>query len=389
LSANPVYIRGVGLHPFGRFPEQTVTELGLHAVRAAIADAGGGSAESPPSTRGTFDAAFCASVYSGVAAGHKVLSRNGATGPAIMNIEAGCASGGAALSLGTDLIRSGRYRNVLVFGMEKMPRGMIRSSFFPPWCEQAGLTPAPAYFALRAQRLIQQSGVTRNDLADVVVHNRRKGVANPFAMFRKEVTREEVLRSRLVCDPLRLWMLCSPNEGAAAVLLSSQPTSGQVPVELAASVLRSHQPGSALGEHTPLSGRIGNEPDSPTTTAARAALGQGRLTLSEIDVVELQDTDAGRQILSIEELGFCAPGEGGAFVRAEQEKSSQTATINPSGGLLSKGEPLGASALAQVVELVWQLRGSAGARQVPGAKAGLAHTVGRGANASVTILVRH
>ena len=388
MSANPVYVRGVGLHPFGRFPAQTVTELGLQAVRAAIADAGGGT-EGSLSDGVTFDAAFCASVYSGVAAGHKVLSRIGATGPAIMNIEAGCASGGAALSLGADLIRSGRYRNVLVFGMEKMPRGMIRSSFFPPWCEQAGLTPAPAYFALRAQRLIQQSGVTRDDLADVVVHNRRKGVANPFAMFRKEVTREEVLGSRLVCDPLHLWMLCSPNEGAAAVLLSSQPTSSHVPVELAASVLQSHQPGSALGEHTPLSGRIENEPESPTTTAARAALGQGRLTLSEIDVVELQDTDAGRQILSIEELGFCAPGEGGAYVRAEQEKSSQTATINPSGGLLSKGEPLGASALAQVVELVWQLRASAGARQVSGAKAGLAHTVGRGANASVTILVRH
>ena len=390
MSADPVYIRGVGLHPFGRFPDQSVTELGLHAVRAAIADAEQGGDPAGSRTPGkTLDAAFCASVYSGVAAGHKVLSRIGFTGPPIMNIEAGCASGGAALSLGADLIRSGRYHNVLVFGMEKMPRGMIRSSFFPPWCEQAGLTPAPAYFALRAQRLIQQSGVTPEDLADVVVHNRRKGVENPFAMFRKEVSREEVLSSRTVCDPLHLWMLCSPNEGAAAVLLSNEPTSAHAPVELAASVLRSHQPGSALGEHTPLSGLIGEDPESPTTTAARDALAQGKLGLRDIDLVELQDTDAGRQILSIEELGLCAPGDGGAYVRAEHQKSRQTVAINPSGGLLSKGEPLGASALAQVVELVWQLRASAGARQVLGAKVGLAHTVGRGANASVSILVRH
>src|SRR4029077_11935062 len=97
--------------------------------------------------------------------------------------------------------------------------GMIRSSFFEPWQEQAGLSPAPAYFALRAQRLMRDAGLTKDDLAAVVVKNRRHGVENPNAMFRKPVTAEEVLASRVVSEPLHLWMLCSPNEGAAAVVL--------------------------------------------------------------------------------------------------------------------------------------------------------------------------
>ena len=380
MSDHPVYLTGIGIHPFGRFPDLDVTQLGLAAIRSAVEDSG--------LERPDFDAAFCASVYSGVAAGHKVLSRVGWTGPPIMNIEAGCASGGAALSLGADLIRSGRHQRVLVFGMEKMPRGMIRSSFFPGWCEEAGLTPAPAYFALRARRLMEHSGVTPEDLADVVVRNRQHGASNPFAMFRKPVTRQEVLASRLVCDPLNLWMLCSPNEGAAAVILSNQPARGQSAIKVAASVLRSHHPGSALGEHTPLCGRIVAEPESPTSVASREACSESGFEIKDLDLVELQDTDAGRHILSIEELGICGAGEGGAYIRNGGGSRDSDLPINLSGGLLSKGEPLGASALGQVVELAWQLRGTAGERQANKARVALAHTVGRGANASVVILAR-
>ena len=202
-----VEIAGIGIHPFGRF-DASVTEMGGHAVRAALTDAG------EPS----FQAAFCGTAYAGVAAGHKVLGVLGRTGMPIVDVEAGCASGAAALSLAAGAIRSGERDCVLVFGMEKMPKGMIRSSFFEPWQEQAGLTPAPAYFALRAQRLMRESGLTKDDLAAVVVKNRRNGVENPHAMFRKAVTAEEVLASRVVSEPLHLWMLCSPNEGAAAVV---------------------------------------------------------------------------------------------------------------------------------------------------------------------------
>src|SRR6185503_7997154 len=131
-----------------------------------------------------FQAAYCGTVYTGVAAGHKVLTALGMTGMPIMNVEAGCASGGAALGLGVEAIRSGRCDCVLVFGMEKMPRGIIRSSFFEPWREEAGLAVTPAYFALRAQRLMLESDVTVEDLARVSEKNHRHGVSNPHAMYR-------------------------------------------------------------------------------------------------------------------------------------------------------------------------------------------------------------
>ena len=380
MSQRSVYVRGVGLHPFGRFDGVEVTQLAQGPVRDALAEAG--------VDRGGFQAAFCGTVYTGVAAGHKVLTSLGLSGIPIVNVEAGCASGGAALSLGASQVASGQCDTVLVFGMEKMPRGIIRSSFFPPWCERAGLTPAPAYFALRAQRLMLESDVTREHLARVSVKNHRNGIDNPYAMYRKPFTVEQVLASKMVCDPLTLFMLCSPNEGAACVVLSSEPGPTSPPVRVLASVVRSHLPGSALGEHTPMCGRLGDEPPSPTELAARAAFAQAGLGPDDLDLAEVQDTDSGREVLSIEELGLCPRGGGGRFIADGVGERQGRLPVNPSGGLLSKGEPLGASALGQIVELTWQLRGTAERRQIPHARTGLGHTVGRGANASVVILQR-
>lgn len=375
----PVYVRGVGMHRFGRFADKTVTQLGAIAVQEALAEAGVG--------RGGFQAAFCGTVYSGVAAGHKVLTSLGLTGVPIVNVEAGCASGGAALSLGAAQIATGRYDTVLVFGMEKMPKGMIRSSFFEPWREEAGLSPNPAYFALRAQRLMFESGVTERDLAQVSVKNHRHGVHNPYAMYRKPMSLDEIMASTVVCPPLRLLMLCAPNEGAAAVVLSSQPA-GAVPVRVAACQLRSHLPGSPLGEHTPMAGIADDDIATPTEMAARAAYDEAGIGPADVHLAEVQDTDSGREILSVEELGICPKHGGGDWVRRGGGEMTDRVPVNPSGGLLSKGEPLGASALGQIVELTWQLRGDAGPRQVAGARTALAHVVGRGANACVTILSR-
>jgi acetyl-CoA acetyltransferase len=275
---------------------------------------------------------------------------------------------------------------VLVFGIEKMPRGIIRSSFFEPWREEAGLAATPAYFALRAQRLMRESGITKEHLAQVVVKNRRHGAENPDAMFRKVVTAEAVLASRVVCEPLHLWMLCSPNEGAAAVVLRAGTSGGGNSVTLEAAVLRSHLPGSVLGEATPLAGIDDAAITPPTTLAADAAYEEAGVGPGEIDIVECQDTDAARELLAWEELGLCRRGEQAAILTSGAANLGGARPVNVSGGLLSKGEPLGASALGQVVELVRQLRGEAGARQVAGARVGLAHTVGRGANASVTIV---
>jgi acetyl-CoA acetyltransferase len=381
-----VDVVGVGIHPFGRFEDRTITDMGVAAVTAALAEAG--------LAKGGFQAAFCATAYGGVASGHKVLSRLGMTGMPIVDVEAGCASGGAALMLGAGAIRAGAYDTVLVFGVEKMPKGMIRSSFFEPWQEESGLAATPAYFALRAQRLMQDSGVTKDHLARVVVKNRRHGVGNPDAMFRSEVDVDAVLASRVVCEPLHLWMLCTPNEGAAAVVLSrgaggvgaAGPHTGRVRLE--AAVLRSHLPGSVLNESTPMSGLADESVPAPSTLAATAAYEEAGIGPADLDVVECQDTDAARELLSYEELGLCRPGGAAALADEGATVLGGRLPVNPSGGLLSKGEPLGASALGQVVSLVHQLRGDAGANQVEGARVALAHTVGRGANASVVVLSR-
>jgi acetyl-CoA acetyltransferase len=382
-----VVVAGVGMHHFGRFEGASTTDMGVVAVRAALAEAGVG--------RGGFQAAFCGTAYGGVATGHKVLSRLGMTGMPIVDVEAGCASGGAALMLAAGAIRAGQYDTVLVFGTEKMPKGIIRSSFFEPWQEDAGLAATPAFFALRAQRLCQTSGVTKEHLARVVVKNRRHGAANPDAMFQKETTVEAVLGSRVVCEPLHLFMLCSPNEGAAAVVLrreglssTSAAAGAAAPVTLAAAVLRSHLPGSVLSESTPLSGKVDDDVPAPTTLAATAAYEEAGLGPADLDVVECQDTDAARELGSYEELGLCEPGGSAALFDSGATALGGRLPVNPSGGLLSKGEPLGASALGQVVELVRQLRCECGARQVQGARVALSHTVGRGANAGVVVLTR-
>jgi acetyl-CoA acetyltransferase len=377
---NGIEIVGVGLHQFGRFGDTPATALGVHATAAALADAG----LTPAEARGRIGAAYCATAYGGVASGHRVLGALALTGIPIVDVEAGCASGGAALALAAASIVAGQHEAVV--GVEKMPKGIIRSSFFAPWQEEAGLNANPAYFALRAQRLLRQHGLAVDDLAALVVKNRRWGAHNPDAMFRSEVTAEEVLASRMVCDPLRLWMLCSPNEGAAAVLLRR----GDGGVQLAAAALRSHLPGSVLDESTPLSGLADDGGITPPTTlAATDAYEDAGVGPEDLDVVECQDTDAGRELLSWYELGLCAAGDQRKLLRAETGAGARPGpTINRSGGLLSKGEPLGASALGQVVELVRQLRGRAGDRQVPGARVGLAHTIGRGANASVTVVRR-
>ena len=381
-AASDVVIAGVGMHPFGRFEGVSTTDMGVVAVRAALDEAGIG--------KGGFQAAFCGTVYGGVATGHKVLSRLGMTGMPIVDVEAGCASGGAALMLAAGAIRAGQYDTVLVFGTEKMPKGIIRSSFFEQWQEEAGLAATPAFFGLRAQRLCMTSGVTKDHLARVVVKNRRNGTANSDAMYQKETSVEEVLASRVVCEPLHLFMLCSPNEGAAALVLRRADLAAEAPkpVTLAAAVLRSHIPGPVLSESTPLSGLANDEVPAPTTIAATAAYEEAGLGPQDLDVVECQDTDAARELGSCEELGLCEPGGSAAFLDSGAMELGGRLPVNPSGGLLSKGEPLGASALGQIVELVRQLRGECGPRQVVGARTALSHTVGRGANAGVVILIR-
>ncbi len=300
-----------------------------------------------------------------------------------MDIEAGCASGAAALSLAAGAIRSGERDCVLVFGMEKMPKGMIRSSFFEPWQEQAGLTPAPAYFALRAQRLMREAGLTKDDFAAVVVKNRRNGVGNEHAMFRKPVTADDVLASRVVCEPLHLWMLCSPNEGAAAVVLQR----GDSGVQLRAACLRSHLPGSVLAESTPMAGIDDRDITPPSALVAADAYAIAGVGPNDIDVVECQDTDAARELLAYEELGLCAR----AIRRSCFDRGTSTwadAVRQPERRAAVEGRAARRVSRRPSGRTRAPIAGSRRPRQVDGARTGLAHTVGRGANASVVILSR-
>ena len=290
------------------------------------------------------------------------------TGMPIVNVEAGCASGGAALGLGVEAIRSRALRHACwSSAWRRCRRASSARRSSSPGARQAGLAVTPAYFALRAQRLMRDSGVTREHLAYVSVKNHRNGVHNPYAMFRKAFTLDAVLGvgGRLrAADALHAVLAQRGRRGGRA----APRRGGGRRVAVRAAALRSHLPGSVLGEHTPMCGLLDDDLPAPTELAARAAYEEAGIGPEDLDVVELQDTDSARELLSCEELGLCAKGGAGQMIAERRTDMGGPLPVNPSGGLLSKGEPLGASALGQVVELYWQLRGEAGPRQVPDAQ---------------------
>jgi acetyl-CoA acetyltransferase len=376
---NHVVVAGIGIHPFGRF-EADYRELGAHAAAAALADAG--------VALGDADLVLVGNVGAGMAKGQNLVDLVGHAGVPIINVEAACASSGSALWLGARLVEQGAARTVLCIGVEKAPRGFIAASGYEDWQIEGGIGVNPVYFALQAQELLGR-GVTADDLADVSVKNHRHAVQNANAMYRREVSREEVLQSRMVCPPLTLLMLCAPNEGAAACVLmhdgEARRRGVDRPVRLRAVSLVSRGPDDWFvpAPSFPLQGRT-----SLTARAAQLAFEDAGVGPQDIDVVECQDTDSGSELAAYADLGLCAPGNAAALLRAGDTALGGRIPVNPSGGLLSKGEPLGASGLGQVHELVTQRRGDAGARQVADARLGLGHVMGAGHNASVVVLSR-
>ena len=264
----------------------------------------------------------------GVAAGHKVLGALARTGMPIVDVEAGCASGGAALQLAAGAIRAGQYDCVLVFGIEKMPKGIIRSSFFEPWREEAGLAATPAYFALRAQRLMRESGLTKEHLAQVVVKNRRHGVHNPNAMFRKEVDADDVLalaaRVRAAAPLDAVLAERGRGRGRAAPRRATRPATRS----------RSRRPRPALAPARQRARRVDAARAASTTPTSRrrrrsprdAAYEEAGIGPDDLDVVECQDTDAARELLAYEELGLCA-----AASRPRSSPTARRARRGPAG----------------------------------------------------------
>lgn len=376
-----VCIIGVGIHQFGRFQDKRFIDLGAKATLDAIKDAN--------INWGQIQAAYCGSVYSGSGAGSNMLAEVGLSGIPIMGAEAACAAGGVALNQGYQAVARGQYDIVLAVGFEKMPRGFIVSPRFQDWERRMGLGVNPIWMGLAAQRHMAEYGTTIDQLVKVSVKSHKNGALNPNAMYQKELSYEEVLNSPMVCDPLRLFMLCAPNEGAAAAVLCTADKARQYtnkPVMIAASEIRSAQYVSDrnLGVH--YAGKV----RKPTVVerVAQAAYEASGIAPQDLSLVELQDTDVASEIIYSEELGLCKEGDGGRLVDEGETEINGRIPINVSGGLVSKGEPVGASALGQIHEIVLQLRGEAGARQVKNAQTGLGHVYGGGGYSCVTILKR-
>ena len=377
-----VSIIGLGIHRFGRFEDKPYTTIGLEAAVMALEDAN-------ISWRDV-QVAYCSRMYLPATTGVRTLTQLGRTGISIMDVEAACASGGVALREAYLGIASGAYDTAMVLGVEKMPRGfMDPTQLYEDWQIKTGLSQNPAPWALRARRHMHDYGTTVEQLGKVALKNHRNSVNNPYAMYQKEFTLEEILNSPMVNDPTRLLMICAPNEGAAAVLLCAQDIAHKYtskPIELSACVHK-----VALYTHfsVPLytvSAKVLNK--HITTLTANEAYNMADLGPDDIDVMELQDTDAFCELEAYEQIGLCSLGEGGRLIDDGAVAMGGRIPVNTSGGLISKGEPIGASHLGQIYEIAMQLRGEAGPRQVPNVKTGLAHVLGAGGNCAVTILKR-
>ena len=373
-------IIGVGMHKFGRFPEENFMQIAVEAIINSLEDAGVAWRD--------IQAAYCGTAYAGSASGPKVTTKIGATGIPVMDFENACASGAAAVRAAVRDIHAGIYNMVLAVGFEKMPEGMMASPSYYDWQKKMGLAANPIYFALEAQRLMTEYGVTEIDFARVAVKNHSYSIHNPYAHYNKSFTIEEVLNSAMVCDPLRLLMFCQPNEGASALVICSKEISSQFPqkpVVVAASALSSPlYPLPVLPPTSSISTNITSM--HITEYTALQAYKEAGIGPEDLDVIELQDTDSGSEFIAYEGLGICRPGDCAKILADGVVEIGGKYPVNTSGGLMSKGEPVGASAIGQMVHLVHQLRGEAGPVQVKGAKVGLSHVIGAGGNCAVTIL---
>lgn len=354
---NVVSIVGIGIAPFVRKPGQPVDPMVTRAVGAALSDAG--------LAPGDVDLVVAAHSSLGRVAAQRKLRGTGISGIPMINVENACAGGGTAVHTAYLALRSGLYRTVLVVGMEEMERGLIEAKA-DDYEAAAGLT-LPAKYAMRARRYVDAYGYRTDDLARVAVKNRAAGARNPNAGFQAVVTNDEVLASRPIADPLTLLQCCASATGAAALVLASGGVPGAHP-EVVASVLRSGSPTTAAQVArgvTPEEGITGR--------AADAAYQMAGLRPTDIDMAEVHDAFTIGEVLAVEGLGLCEPGRGLSMVTAGETDPGGRLPVNASGGLLSRGHPLGASAVAQLVELTRALRHSqSGERK----HIALAHSVG-------------
>ncbi|MFF1353058.1 lipid-transfer protein [Streptomyces sp. NPDC058297] len=392
------YIVGVGMTKFEK-PESRdwqYWDMAKEAGAAALADAGVGYEDVEQVPVG-----YC---FQASTAGQRAVYELGLTGVPVYNVNNNCATGSSALMLARQFVEGGINDCVLALGFEKMQRGALGggadSGDFKtsPVARHYGIMaakhgfemspPTAQIFGDAAREHMEKYGTTEAQLAAVGAKNHRHSVNNPYAQFQDPYTVDEILAAKTIHAPLTK-LQCSPtSDGAAAAVVVSERfvelhDLGDKAVEIAAQAMTTD-----TGESFASGSCIDVVGQPMSRAAATRVYETSGLGIEDVDVIELHDCFSVNELLTYEALGMCAPGASGKLVEEGATTYGGRWVVNPSGGLISKGHPLGATGIAQAAELTWQLRGEAGARQVTDARVGLAHNIGLGGAAVVTMLRR-
>lgn len=373
-----VYVLGVGMIKFGRYPDKGVPQLGGEAALLALKDAGMSIKD--------IELLVCGNLFQANAmVGQRVLQQIGQTGIPVINVSNACATGSTAFREAYIGVASGMYDVAMAVGVEQMGKmGLLGGGARSSGESVEGVLGSglmPAVFGQAGMEHTRKYGTTIEQFAKISVKNHKHSVHNPLSQYQVEVSLEDVLKARMVAYPNTLYMCCPTGDGAAAAILVSADKIKQYtnrPVKVAASVITSD----------PYTERDLTLPDVNTLTknAAEQAYEKAGLGPKDLSLVELHDCFATAELLHYENLGLCGEGEGGRVIDEGRTALGGDIPVNASGGLLSKGHPLGATGVANIYELVTQMRGNAGARQVEGAKVGLAHVIGLGSACTIHIL---
>lgn len=357
-----VVVVGVGLHRFGRI-EKSVEEMGREAILAALDDAGMDFKD--------IEVGFSGRRNDIRGTGLNVFSEVGRTGIPIHNVEKACASSSTGLGLAFAMIGAGIYDTALCIGVEWLGRGLLTTPNIG-YEEKMGMVILPAEYAMAARRYMSEYGTTMEQWAQITVKARKYAAANPYAHYQKAVTIEEVLNSPMIADPLTQFMCAPTSCGASAAILCSKEKAKKYagkPVEIAA---------WASGTPRYIRGAIVDEHDEMGERMGKQAYEKSGIGPEDIDVLQVHDAFSSGEAMALECLGICRPGEAVNFICSGKADVGGEKPTNTDGGLVGRGHPNGATGIAQTVELVRQLRGQCGTRQVHSARVGLQHNQGYG-----------
>ncbi len=382
MKMEKVAIVGIGMTDFGELWEKSLRDLTVQAGLEAIRDSGLPGDE--------IDALYAGCMSSGIFVQQEHIASIladycGLTPKAATRVEGACASGGIALRQAIMAVASGVYDFVVAGGVEKMTDILTEQTTMAlacaadrEWEAFQGVT-FPGLYAMMARRHMYEFGTTEEQLSLVAVKNHGNGAKNPHAQYQRPVTLEQVMESSLIADPIRL-LHCSPiSDGAAAVVVASADKAKEAESE-PIWVLGSGQASDTIALHDRKSITTMNA----SVVAGREAYGMAGITPKDVNLIEVHDCFTIAEICAIEDLGFFEKGEGGKATEEGLTQLNGQISVNPSGGLKSKGHPVGATGIAQVVEIVTQLRGEAGKRQVKEGEIGMSHNVGGAGGTCVT-----